>query len=45
LQQAQAAGSLAAMQAFAERCMADYDENGWRDPAYFDASDVSLVNR
>jgi len=25
--------------------MADYDENGWRHPAYRDGSDISLVRR
>jgi hypothetical protein len=36
-------GELKEMQAFAERCMADYDENGWKDPAYADGRDVSQV--
>jgi hypothetical protein len=31
------------MEALAEQCMADYDENGWRNPAYSDGSDISLV--
>jgi len=25
--------------------MADYDENGWRHPAYRDGSDISLVGK
>jgi 4-hydroxyphenylacetate 3-monooxygenase len=36
-------GELQQMEAFAERCMADYDENGWKDPAYADGRDVSRV--
>jgi 4-hydroxyphenylacetate 3-monooxygenase len=43
LQQAQASGALKAMEAFAEQCMADYDEDGWRHPAYHDGSDISLL--
>ena len=30
LQQAQASGALKEMEALAERCMADYDEDGWK---------------
>jgi 4-hydroxyphenylacetate 3-monooxygenase len=44
LQQAQASGALKAMEAFAEQCMADYDEDGWRHPAYRDGSDISLLS-
>jgi 4-hydroxyphenylacetate 3-monooxygenase len=29
----------------AERCMADYDEDGWKDPAYRDGSDVSILGK
>lgn len=36
-------GELKQMEAFAERCMADYDENGWKDPAYADGRDISQV--
>jgi hypothetical protein len=32
------------MEAFAEQCMADYDEDGWRHPAYH-PSDISLVEK
>ncbi len=42
LQQAQGSGSLKEMEALVDRCMADYDEDGWKDPAYHAASDVSL---
>ena len=45
LQQAQASGTLGEMEALVERCMADYDENGWRHPAYHDGSDISLVGK
>src|SRR5246127_1282484 len=43
LQQAQASGALKQMEALAEQCMADYDEDGWRDRAYRDGSDVSVL--
>jgi 4-hydroxyphenylacetate 3-monooxygenase len=45
LQQAQASGSLKEMEALVERCMADYDESGWNDPAYCDGSEVSVLGR
>src|SRR5499427_5083490 len=45
LQQAQATGALKEMEALAERCMADYDESGWRDPAYYDGTDVTVLNK
>jgi len=45
LQQAQASGALKQMVAFAEQCMADYDEDGWRHPAYHDGSDISLLRK
>jgi len=45
LQQAQGNGTLKAMEALADQCMADYDENGWRHPAYRDGSDISLVGK
>jgi hypothetical protein len=32
------------MEAFAEQCMADYDEDGWLHPAYRDGSDISLLS-
>jgi hypothetical protein len=25
----------------ADRCLADYDENGWRDPAWLNSDDVA----
>ena len=40
LQQAQGTGQLREMTAFADRCMADYDENGWLDPDYISNDDV-----
>jgi len=43
LQLAQASGALKEMEALAERCMADYDENGWKDPAYHAGDDVSVL--
>jgi 4-hydroxyphenylacetate 3-monooxygenase len=45
LQQAQASGALKEMEALAEKCMGDYDEDGWRQPAYHDGSDISLVGK
>jgi len=45
LQQAQASGALKEMEALAARCMADYDEDGWTDPAYRDGRDVSVLGR
>jgi 4-hydroxyphenylacetate 3-monooxygenase len=44
LQQAQANGALKAMEGLAEQCMADYDENGWKHPAYQE-SDINLVEK
>ena len=43
LQLAQGSGALNEMVALAEACMADYDEDGWRDKDYADGSDISLV--
>jgi len=43
LQQAQASGRPQSVEAFAEQCMADYDEDGWRHPAYRDGSDISVL--
>ena len=45
LQQAQVNGTLKQMEALVEQCMADYDEDGWRHPAYRDAGDVSIVGK
>jgi 4-hydroxyphenylacetate 3-monooxygenase len=45
LHHAQASGSLKEMEALVEQCMADYDENGWKDPAYHSGEDVSALGR
>ncbi|MBV1698861.1 MAG: Pyoverdin chromophore biosynthetic protein pvcC [Hyphomicrobiales bacterium] len=45
LQQAQGNGALKGMQGLVEQCMADYDENGWRHPAYTNPSDISVVGK
>src|SRR6185295_17482383 len=45
LTQAQISGSLKEMEALVERCMADYDENGWKDPAYHANDDVSALGK
>jgi 4-hydroxyphenylacetate 3-monooxygenase len=42
---AQASGALNEMVAFAEQCMADYDEDGWTDPAYRTGDDVSILGK
>jgi 4-hydroxyphenylacetate 3-monooxygenase len=45
LQLAQGSGTLAEMEALAEQCMADYDENGWNHPAYRDGADISVLDQ
>ena len=45
LQQAQFTGELKRMEALVEQCMADYDENGWKNPVYANPSDISIVDR
>ena len=45
LQQAQFSGQLKQMEALVEKCMADYDEDGWINPAYRDGSDISVVGK
>jgi 4-hydroxyphenylacetate 3-monooxygenase len=45
LQQAQFTGQLKQMEALAEACMADYDEDGWKHPAYKDGADISVVGK
>ena len=45
LHQAQASGALKEMTALAERCMEDYDEDGWRAPDYHSGDDVSVFGR
>ncbi|MGA2943339.1 MAG: 4-hydroxyphenylacetate 3-hydroxylase N-terminal domain-containing protein [Xanthobacteraceae bacterium] len=45
LQQAQFTGQLKQMEALAEACMADYDEDGWKHPAYKSNADVSVVEK
>jgi 4-hydroxyphenylacetate 3-monooxygenase len=45
LQQAQANGTLKAMEGLAEQCMADYDENGWKNPAYTNPADISVLGK
>jgi 4-hydroxyphenylacetate 3-monooxygenase len=38
---ARGSGALDGMLALAEQCMADYDENGWRDPTWLNPDDVA----
>ena len=45
LQQAQGNGTLKAMEALAEQCMADYDENGWTHPAFTNPTDISVLGK
>ena len=45
LQQAHGNGTLKQMNALVEQCMADYDENGWKHPAYTDPSDISVLGK
>ncbi|MEJ2432093.1 MAG: 4-hydroxyphenylacetate 3-hydroxylase C-terminal domain-containing protein, partial [Pseudolabrys sp.] len=45
LQMATASGALAEMGAFADRCMADYDEDGWTSDTYKDGSDISILGK
>jgi 4-hydroxyphenylacetate 3-monooxygenase len=41
-QLAAADGTIKQMEALADQCMADYDENGWLDPAYASGADISV---
>jgi len=45
LQQAMGSGALKEMEALAERCMADYDEDGWKNDIYRDGSDISTFGK
>jgi 4-hydroxyphenylacetate 3-monooxygenase len=38
---ARVTGTLDGMIALAEQCLSDYDEDGWRDPAWLDPDDVA----
>jgi 4-hydroxyphenylacetate 3-monooxygenase len=42
---ARASGALDGMMALAEQCMAEYDENGWTDPAWINSDDVAYAGR
>jgi len=45
LHYASGSGALAEMEALADRCMADYDEDGWKSDRYSDGSDVSILGK
>ena len=45
LMHAKSAGAIAEREALATACLADYDENGWADPAYHSNQDVSILGR
>ena len=38
---ARTTGGLDDMIALADECLADYDENGWRNPAWLDPDDAA----
>jgi 4-hydroxyphenylacetate 3-monooxygenase len=38
---ARTSGTLDGMIGLVDQCLADYDENGWTDPAWIDPDDVS----
>ncbi|MDE5462738.1 4-hydroxyphenylacetate 3-hydroxylase N-terminal domain-containing protein [Bradyrhizobium sp. CSS354] len=45
LMHAKGSGALKEMEALATACLSEYDENGWRDSAYYNNDDVSILNR
>jgi 4-hydroxyphenylacetate 3-monooxygenase len=45
LQHAQSSGSLKEMEALVESCMADYDEDGWKDSAYYENGDAFALDK
>lgn len=42
---AKGSGALDAMEALAEQCLNDYDENGWKDSAYHSNDDISVLDK
>lgn len=36
-------GDMGKMEAFAQACMDEYDESGWKDPGYFNGDDISII--
>jgi len=45
LQQAQFNGQLKQMEALVDKCMSDYDENGWKNPAYNNGEDIRVAGK
>lgn len=45
LMNAKGSGSLSSMEALAEACMNDYDEQGWKNPNYHNGDDVSVIEK
>ena len=45
LQLAQDSGALKGMVELADKCMADYDEDGWRCSDYRYSADISVFDR
>jgi len=45
LMNAKGTGALSEMEALAQACMNDYDENGWIDNNYHDGSDISIIDK
>jgi len=42
---AKGSGTLAEMEALADQCMSEYDENGWVDAGYNSGDDVSILGK
>ena len=36
-------GDMSKMEAFAQACMDEYDETGWKDSGYFNGEDISII--
>jgi hypothetical protein len=36
-------GDMGKMEAFAQACMDEYDESGWKDRGYFNRGDISII--
>jgi len=45
LMNAKGSGALTEMEALADACMNDYDENGWLDKRYHNGDDVSIIDK
>jgi hypothetical protein len=36
-------GDMGKMETFAQVCMDEYDESGWKDRGYFNRDDISII--